>query len=223
MRTLLLSLSFAFLLACGGSGSDGPALSSEGEAQFESIKDTYRARNFEEAGQQLDAFLKENPEHVIGWVLLGNSRREEGLSLSAKEAYNKAIELDPLRFEAFMGLGVLARRQAAEAARQGDEAEVKVQLRAAKQNYERALSIEPFHAESLSSMAMLLLDLNEEEEALRQAEKAWEITKRDATIAANLAVAYHRNDMTEKRDEMRGHAERLGYQGLDRLDQLFAN
>ena len=99
---------------------------------------------------------------------------------------------------------------------------MKAQLRAAKKYYERALSIEPYHPETLSSMAMLLLDLNEEEEALRQAEKAWELTKRDATIAANLAIAYHRNNMTAKRDEARANAERLGYAGLAKLDAQFA-
>jgi tetratricopeptide (TPR) repeat protein len=213
----------ALLLACGGSNKDGPSLSSEAAEVFESIKDSYRARKFEESATALDAFLKENPEHSIGWILLGNSRREMGLSMSSKEAYKKAIALDPLRFEAFLGLGVLARREAAAAAKSGDEAEVKAQLRGAKGHYERALSIEPYHAETLSSMAMLLLDLSEEEEALRNAEKAWEITKRDATIAANLAVAYHRNDMAEKRNEMRGHAERLGYQGLENLDRMFEN
>jgi len=223
MRTVFLSLSVALLFACGGSGKDGLSLSSEASASFEGIKDTYRARNFEEAASALDAFLQENPEHSIGWILLGNSRRELGLSLSAKEAYKKAIAIDPLRFEAFLGLGVLARREAAAAAKSGDELEVKAQLRGAKDYYERALSIEPYHPETLSSMAMLLLDLNEEEDALRNAEKAWELTKRDATIAANLAVAYHRNNMTEKRDELHGHAERLGYQGLENLARIFAN
>ena len=70
MRTVLLSLSMALLLACGGSNKDGPSLSSEAAEVFESIKDSYRARKFRKSATALDAFLKENPEHSIGWILL---------------------------------------------------------------------------------------------------------------------------------------------------------
>ena len=221
MRSKTFALSLLLLAACGG-GGDGATLSGDAETEFAAIKSTYQQRSFEEASSALDGFLTANPEYTLGWILQGNARREMGLSLSAKEAYNKAIALDPLRFEAYLGLGVLARRDAAKASREQQADEVKAQLRAAKKYYERALSIEPYHAETLSSLAMLLLDLNEEEEALRQAEKAWELTKRDATIAANLSIAYHRNSMTAKRDEARANAERLGYAGLEKLDAQFA-
>ena len=221
MRSKTFALSLLLLAACGG-GEDGATLSDDAKTEFADIKSTYKERRFEEASSSLDTFLVANPEHTTGWILQGNARREMGLSLSAKEAYNKAIELDPLAFQAYLGLGVLARRNAAKASQEQNTNEVKAQLRAAKKHYERALSIEPFHAETMSSLAMLLLDLNEEEEALRQAEKAWELTKRDATIAANLAIAYHRNNMTAKRDEARANAERLGYAGLAKLDAQFA-
>ena len=220
MRSQTFALSLLLLSACGG--GDGVTLTGDAESEFAAIKSTYQERRFDEASSSLDTFLAANPEYTLGWILQGNARREMGLSLSAKEAYNKAISLDPLRFEAYLGLGVLARRDAAKASQNQDANEVKAQLRAAKKHYERALSIEPYHAETLSSLAMLLLDLNEEEEALRQAEKAWELTKRDATIAANLAIAYHRNNMTAKRDEARANAERLGYAGLAKLDAQFA-
>ena len=221
MRPLLFSLCFSLLIGCGGSDDPTTTLSSDASSEFAAIKSTYQDRQFEEASTALDTFLEANPEYTVAWILQGNARREMGLSLSAKEAYNKAIALDPLRFEAYLGLGVLARREAAKASQAQNSSEVKAQLRAAKKHYERALSIEPYHPETLSSLAMLLLDLNEEEEALRQAEKAWELTKRDATIAANLAIAYHRNNMTAKREEARENAERLGYGGMDKLDSLF--
>ena len=72
-------------------------------------------------------------------------------------------------------------------------------------------------------MAMLLLDLKEEEEALRNAEKAWEITaerchdRRESRCGLTTATTWL------KRNEMRGHAERLGYQGLENLDRMFEN
>jgi tetratricopeptide (TPR) repeat protein len=222
MRALLLSLSFALLTACGGGQDETANLSEEAKAEFLAIKDVYRERNFEEASASLDSFLKANPEHAVGWILIGNARREMGLMISAKEAYRKAIAIDPLRMEAFLGLGVVARKAGSAAARKGDKREAQAQLKAAETHYERALSIEPFNAATLSSMAMLQIHLNQPKKALRNAEKAWELTKRDATIAANLAIAYHHNVMIGKRDEARDSAERLGYRGVDKLNALFA-
>jgi len=222
MRSFLLSISLAILTACGGGSEETSDLSDEAASEFLAIKDVYRQRNFDEAATSLTAFLKENPEHAIGWTLLGNARRETGLLMSAKEAYKKATAIDPLRMEAFLGLGVVARKEANAAARKGDKTEARAQLNAAESHYERALSIEPFHPETLSSMAMLQLQLEQPEKALRNAEKAWELTKRDPTIAANLAVAYHRNGMPAKRDEARSNAETLGYTGMAKLDAMFS-
>jgi tetratricopeptide (TPR) repeat protein len=221
MRTLLLSLSFIFLLSCGGESEETANLTDEAATEFLAIKSVYRERNFEEAAKSLDGFLKANPEHATGWILLGNARREMGLTLSAKEAYKKAIAIDGLRMEAFLGLGVVARKEANTAFKKGDSSEARAQLKAAEKYYERALAIEPFHAETLSSMAMLQLQLKQPEEALRNAEKAWELKKSDGTIAANLAVAYHKNNMAEKRDIARANAKRLGYAGLAKIDAMF--
>jgi len=221
MRTLLLSLSFIFLLSCGGESEETANLTDEAAAEFLAIKSVYRERNFEEAAKSLDGFLKANSEHATGWILLGNARREMGLTLSAKEAYKKAIAIDGLRMEAFLGLGVVARKEANTAFKKGDSSEARAQLKAAEKYYERALAIEPFHAETLSSMAMLQLQLKQPKEALRNAEKAWELKKSDGTIAANLAVAYHKNNMAEKRDIARANAKRLGYAGLAKIDAMF--
>ncbi len=221
MRTLLLSLSFAFLLSCGGESEETANLTDEAANEFLAIKSVYRERHFEEAAKTLADFLKANPEHATGWILLGNARREMGLTLSAKEAYKKAIAIDGLRMEAFLGLGVVARKEANSAAKKGNLSEARAQLKAAEKHYERALAIEPFHAETLSSMAMLQLQLKQPKEALRNAEKAWELKKSDGTIAANLAVAYHKNNMAKKRDIARENAERLGYAGLAKIDAMF--
>jgi tetratricopeptide (TPR) repeat protein len=220
MRTFLLIFSFVFLLSCGGD-EETANLTDESATEFLAIKDVYRDRNFEDAAKSLVAFLKTNPEHATGWILLGNARREMGLVLSSKEAYNKAIAIDGLRMEAFLGLGVVARKEANSAARKGDASEARSQLKTAEGHYVRALSIEPFHAETLSSMAMLQLQLKQPEAALRNAEKAWELSKYNSTIAANLAVAYHKNNMAEKRDIARANAEHLGYAGLEKLDAMF--
>jgi tetratricopeptide (TPR) repeat protein len=221
MRAFLLSFGFVFLLACGGTPEETANLTDGAAAEFVAIKATYRERNFEEAAKALESFLAENPEHGTGWILMGNARREMKLNLSAKEAYKKAIAIDGLRMEAFLGLGVIARKEANAAARKGQKSEARSLLKIAEGHYERALSIEPFHAETLSSMAMLQLQLKQPELALRNAEKAWELSKFDGTIAANLAVAYHKNNMTEKRDLARESAKRLNYAGMDKLNEMF--
>ena len=66
MRTLLLSLSFIFLLSCGGESEETANLTDEAATEFLAIKSVYRERNFEEAAKSLDGFLKANPEHATG-------------------------------------------------------------------------------------------------------------------------------------------------------------
>jgi cytochrome c-type biogenesis protein CcmH/NrfG len=221
MRAFLLFLGLTFLVACGGTPEETANLTDEAAAEFVAIKATYRERNFEEAAKSLEAFLAANPEHATAWILLGNARRQMNLRLSAKEAYKKAIAIDGLRMEAFLGLGVIARKEANSAARKGKKAEARSLLKIAEGHYERALSIDSFHAETLSSMAMLQLQLKKPKIALRSAEKAWELTKIDGTIAANLAVAYHKNNLTEKRNIARDNAARLNYPGMDKLNEMF--
>ena len=71
---------------------------------------------------------------------------------------------------------------------------------------------------------MLVIEILEgnDRKAIEYGERAWRLSQDNPTIPANLAVAYHLLGDVNKRDEYYGHAKRLRYYNLTKLDQIFS-
>ena len=192
MKNLLIAISLLLAPACGGDSQDPSeeVVTDDGaiEDELRAIKGLFRDGALDEATDRLTALLEQSPEHDIAWTLLGHIRRSQGLSMSAREAYETAVSFNPVRVEALLGLGVLARQR-------GDLSEAMTQ-------YERVTSLDATNAHAHSSIAIIQTMRGRSAEAVRSGERAWSITETDSTIAANLAVVYHYDRRTAQRDEM---------------------
>lgn len=125
----------------------------------------------------------------------------------AEAAYDRAIEIDPERGQAWIGLGILKDDL-------GDD-------EGAMECYEKALEIDADDPDAHSSIALLALELYQDGKALEHAEKAYELDKRNPDIAANLALVYHYSGMYEQRDEMTAKAEQLGFEQIELLQMIY--
>jgi len=176
-------------------------------AQLDRIAEVYDRGDTKTAIRQLDAYLKKYPRDDLAWTILGNAHEDEDNDEKAQSAYDKALDINPKRFEAITGLGVLHRKR-------GD-------YDAAMQAYQRALQIDPNYAQAYSSMTVIALKRQQDAQALEYASKGYELDNTDAVIAANLAVAYHYNGDFANRDKLTEIAENLGYARVDTLQQIY--
>ncbi len=195
LRTLLVLLCFA---GCNEGGN---------RSQLDRIAEVYDRGDTKTAIRQLDAYLKKHPRDDLAWTILGNAHEDEDQDDKAQAAYDKALAINPRRFEAIIGLGVLHRKR-------GD-------YDAAMDAYQRALEIDPNYAQAYSSMTVITLKREQDAQALEYAKTSYDLDKTDAVIAANLAVAYHYNGDFANRDKLTEVAEHLGYARVDTLRQIY--
>jgi Flp pilus assembly protein TadD len=87
--------------------------------------------------------------------------------------------------------------------------------------YRKALELKPGYAQAYSSMAVIKLKRNHDKRALEYAKQGYEHDKENPVIAANLAVTYHDNGMSKERDTYTEIAEKLGYQNMEGLYQIY--
>jgi Flp pilus assembly protein TadD len=141
---------------------------------------------------------------VLGWTLLKSETDDAG----ARDAFNRALELDPEDDNSYVGLGAYYRRTN--------------DLATANEMYLKAVELNPDNPEAYGSMVGVDLMRQDFAAAVTHGEKAWQLDSTNATVAANLAVAYHFNGEYEKRDVLLASAESLGYANMQDLHDLFS-
>jgi tetratricopeptide (TPR) repeat protein len=191
------------VLACVGACQEP----SRNPIRLGNIAKVYKGGDAQGAIQQLTAYLERYPRDDLALTILGNAHGDLNQDDEARAAYDRALRLNPRRFEAIGGLGVLHRKR-------GDDD-------AAMQAYRRALAIEPDYAQAYASMTVVALRLGKDVEALEYAKRGYELDKTDPAIAANLAVAYHYSGDTANRDRLTRIAVQLGHRKVDRLRQIY--
>lgn len=157
--------------------------------------------------EELPLYLEKYPNsykgyNQLGWAYARSDRLDE-----ATAAFERAAELNPKWDNAYVGQGVVWRKR-------GD-------LDKAVAAYEKALEINPNAAEAHSSLTVIELARGNYEKANEVAAKAWKLSdKKDATIAANLAIAAHYVKDTKTRDEMVTVAKSLNYRNMATLEDI---
>ena len=109
------------------------------------IARVYQGGDVKGAVQQLTTYLEQYPRDDLALTILGNAHEDLDQDEQARAAYDRALLINPRRFEAINGLGILHRK------RGEDEA--------AMAAYRRALAIEPGYAQAYSSMTVVALPL----------------------------------------------------------------
>ena len=166
-----------------------------------------RASDPAAAARGLEEYLESKPRDDLAWTILGHVYGDLDEDDEAATAYERALVINPRRVEALTAVGVLRSRE-----RRYDEALVL---------YDSALAIDPQYAQAYSSIAVVALKRGDDVTALNYGRKAFALDSTDAVIAANLALAYHYNDMLPMRDHMTRVAERLGYANVDALNRFY--
>ena len=159
------------------------------------------------ASHGLEQYLESKPGDDLAWTILGHTYKDLDDSEKAAASYERALNINPRRVEAITAMGVLR-----SAERRYDESLA---------FYDSAIAIDPDYAQAYSSIAVIALKRGDNVKALNYSRKAFALDSTDAVIAANLALAYHYNDMLPMRDRMTTIAERLGYRNLDALHRLY--
>lgn len=191
----------------GGVGS-APGPAEKDVRRLDRIAVVYQSGETERAAEQLEEYTRDFPRDDLAWTILGNAYEDLDRNEEAGNAYDRALEINPKRFEAITGRGILHRKRG--------------EYDAAMQAYERAVELDPTYAQAYSSMTTIALKQNDDAKALEYAKKGYELDSTDPVIAANLAVAYHFNDDFEHRDEMKQRAADLGYRNLESLEGIFS-
>ncbi|MGI8979697.1 MAG: tetratricopeptide repeat protein [Pirellulaceae bacterium] len=204
MRFLVVPLLILNFLA-GGMGCSKTRGTSR--AKLDSIAQVYEHGDTETAAEQLQEYLKSYPRDDLAWTILGNAYEDMDQDTTAETAYAKAIEINPKRYEAISGMGILCRKK-----REYDRA---------GEYYKRAIAIDPKYAQAYSSMSMVLIKQKNYKEALRYAQQAYDLERTDPDIVANLAAVCRYNGMTVQRDKLTQDAERLGYKKCDTLRKIY--
>lgn len=181
---------------------------SDEEARLQKLDAKLNRGEYDSVIEEMQDFLKDHPKSAKGHVLLGWAYAKTDQLEKGEQHFDKALALDPKWDNAYVGKGVIARTR-------GD-------LGAARNCYLKAIDLVPENAEAFSSLLVIEVLERNDKKAVEYGEKAWGLRKDLATIPANLAIAYHYTGQVEKRDEMYGHAERLGYHQLDTLRSIFA-
>jgi Flp pilus assembly protein TadD len=157
---------------------------------------------------QAEQYVAEYPESALGWSVLGWARlKSKTDDAGALEALNRSLTLDPNDHITYVGLGVYYRRAN--------------DLDKASEMYAKAIELAPDQPEAYSSMSAINILRGDYAEAVANGEQAWKLDSSSATVAANLAIAYHYNGNTAQRDELAAKAEELGYKKMDKLHAVF--
>jgi tetratricopeptide (TPR) repeat protein len=206
----LIALLFllAAIIACDIGTSSGDAHASRGIEAFQAGR--YDEGN-EELLQAIELGVTRYDLEEL-YTVLGNSYDELELYDEAIDAHEKAIELNPDFYEAWVNLGITYRHM-------GD-------LDQAEEHYNKALSIEPDYAELHSSIGALHIFRVEPELAIESLERATDLDPQLASAHANLALAYAMVGRFEEAESSLHQATVLGYDKWtviqERIDSLKA-
>jgi Flp pilus assembly protein TadD len=183
-------------------------LSDRNKTELDRIAQMYRNGQVDTALLEINTYVDTYPQDDLAWTIKGTLLEKKDRDQEAKDAYEQALALHPENFQATIGLGVMYRKE-------GD-------YETAMACYRKALALKPGYAQAYSSMAVIELKRNHDKQALEYAKQGYEEDNEDPVIAANLAIMYHYNGMLEERDTYTEIAEKLGYQNIETLYQIYS-
>lgn len=205
---IVLLLLPVVLFGCSNNADNGDEYASRGI-------DAYEAGRYDEAIVELEQAIEAGvTRHDIEevYTILGNTYDSLDLYDKAIEAHEKALELNPDFFQAWVNLGITYRHQ-------GD-------LDRAEESYNKALTLEPDYAELHASIGALDIFKGEPEKAIVALERAIELDSQLAVAHSNLALAYAMVGRFEEAEASLQQAIVLGYENptviQDRIDSLKA-
>lgn len=169
----------------------------------------YEAGKLEETIDQLNALVLIKKNNEYAWTLLGHAYEDLDRDSLAKNAYEKALVIQPRTEEAMTGLGVLARKA-------GD-------YNKAAEHYYESLEVNPDYAQAYASLLVVELMRKRFKKAISIGLKGYELDRSDPVIASNLTVAYHYAGDSLNREKFYKISKNLGYPKMESLDLILSD
>ena len=145
------------------------------EGELQSLINLYTQGQFQKALTQGSQLLKDFPNSINLYNIIGASNKGLGKLKEAIEAYNKAISIKPDYAEAYNNMGIALQDQG--------------KLDEAVEACNKALSLEPRFAEAYNSMGIALKDQGKLEEAIEAFNKALSLKPDYAKAYYNMGIA----------------------------------
>jgi tetratricopeptide (TPR) repeat protein len=147
--------------------------------------------DYDEAVEQFEMATAVYDEDPVGWVNLGvaysNSEPSDRLpdpDAKAREAFQKAVEMDPSYIEGWRNLGI-SYRNASEYAE-------------AQEAFSRIVELDPQDVDALVSLGDMSFTLEDYEKALQSYASAAELQPEDYDLQFSLGAAYFNREMFEE-------------------------
>ena len=195
-------------MACSNNAGNGDVHANRGIAAYEAGR---YDEAIDELQQAIEAGVTQYDIEEV-YTILGNTYDNLDLYDEAIEVHEKALELNPDYYKAWVNLGVTYRHK-------GD-------LDRAEESYNKALNLEPDYAELHASIGALDIIKGEPEKAIEGLERAIELDSQLAVAHANLALAYAMVGRFEEAEASLQQAIVLGYDNWavmqERIDSLKA-
>jgi len=142
------------------------------------------------------------------YTILGNVYNESKNPEKAIAAFQKALQVDPHYYKAWVGLGIAYKKTG--------------NLEERERCYREALRIEPGYAHAHASLGALYIQKNEPEKAIAALEKALELNPTVAIAHANIALAYAMVGRFDEADAALRQATALGYRNYKTVQRRIA-
>lgn len=174
---------------------------------LKTIIEAYREEGPQKAVDRLTPYIEKNPGDVLALYYLGDAYFDLKEYDKAEQTILRAISLNP-EFHMIYSLAAAVYRE--------------------KQNYDKALEycgkmLEDNIEDARAYVAMSKVEFkrHRNKEGLELAQKAYSFNSDEQEVKANLALAYHYNNITEERDALFEMLKQEEYYDLDRLKAIF--
>ena len=168
----------------GSSASKKSSTQEPSQEQLQSLINLYTQGQYQETLTQAAQVLKEFPNSINLYNIIGSANQSLGNLEKAVEDFKKAVSINPDFSEAYNNMGTTLKNQ--------DKLEEAITA------YEKAISLRPNYAQAFYNLGIILLDLNKLKEAEIYTLKAIEINPNFADFYYNLGAIYQKHQKLEE-------------------------
>ena len=144
--------------------------------QLDLIISLFSNGKVQEALDQLDPLIKDNPNDAVLFNIKGACYAQIGEPIMAMKQYEKAVQIDPNYSEAYSNLGITLEEL--------DE------LEKALESFEKAFSLKPEKIETANTISTILQEINDPNLSINYYKKIIESSPKLYLVHFNLAIAY---------------------------------
>ncbi|GAB3365565.1 MULTISPECIES: tetratricopeptide repeat protein [Giesbergeria] len=159
--------------------------------------------------QALETWLQQQPDHLLGWIFLGDALQQQRQLEAAESAYRRALRIDPTHAAAHEGVGLVLLHQGKldqawlhlEAAHKADPqnpdilvhwglvALEKKNFGEAAKNFEKAIDRNVNHYHAWHNLGLAQLKMGRPQQGIRSFQRALDIRPEFGLAWSNLALA----------------------------------